>query len=250
MRRLGILMVGLALAAAACGGTPSTGTSTETRPPRTTTTRPPRPTTTVTTAPTTTSATAPTTTTTSTTAPPTTSTTAPPTTTTSTTAPPTTTTTTQGPPRVFLPYVSLAPPPSYPGSEGASGSGCDAGSGALTDGAWFGYVTAADASGITFDLACFYFGSVAETEAAADGTEAPGGFYIRNQNPLTREIAIPTGSPVYSIDASTGNTFIELTFGDWPSGSGGYTPCPGPVCGVWVSITDGFITGIVEQYVP
>lgn len=176
-------------------------------------------------------------------------------TTTTSTTPPTSSastspTTTELAPGVFLPRVSLSPPPAYPGSNGANGSGCDAGTGPLTDGAWFGYVETSDSVGVAFDLACFFFGPVAETEAEADGSSAPGGFYIRNQNPLTRDIAIPASSAVYTIDASTGNTFLELTFADWPAGTGGYIPCPGEFCGVWITITDGLITGIVEQYLP
>ncbi|HSG80135.1 MAG TPA: hypothetical protein VLD62_11190 [Acidimicrobiia bacterium] len=193
--------------------------------------------------------------TTATAAPSTTATVRPPSTTTDpvTTSAPSTlppTTTSEGPPRVFLPHVSLGPPPSYPGSAGASGSGCHADTGPPADGAWFGNVGAADAAGVTFDLACFYFGPIAQTEAAADGAEAPGGFYIRNSSPLTRDVAIPPATPVYTIDASTGNTFLELTFADWPSGGGGYIPCPGEYCGVWISITEGLVTGLVEQYLP
>jgi len=149
---------------------------------------------------------------------------------------------------VYAPSVTLAPPLPLPGSEGASGSGCLAGSDPLRDGAWFGYVERT-ANGIVFDLACFYFGDIAYTEGTKDGVAVANDYYIRNFVDLTWSFDIKSDVVVYSIDPAT-NGFLEVPFADWPAHGGGYIPCPGDRCGVWIYLNGGRVTAIVEQFVP
>lgn len=149
------------------------------------------------------------------------------------------------PPR---PFVSLYPPPPLPGSQTASGSGCAVGTGPLDDGYWFGYAVSRSPGGITFDLACFFFGDAAEAAAAADGTTIDDPYYIRNQSTQLRQIAIDPPVPAYAVDFGCGE-FAALTFSTWPQ-NGGLLPCPGTGCRVWITIAGGKVNGLVEQFVP
>jgi hypothetical protein len=174
---------------------------------------------------------------------PTTTTTAP-TTTTSTAA---TTTTNGGPYLVGTPELyPLAP---LPGSNGAAGSGCAPGAGALPDGVWFGYVLAKSAADIDFDLACFYFGDIAYDEGALDGEEVNNDYYVRNANPTLRTIPVDPAVTVYEIDAgSTG--YLEIPFSARPVDPSAYLTCPSDWCGVWLFVNGGNVTEILEQFVP
>ena len=152
------------------------------------------------------------------------------------------------PPR---PFLSLAPPPPLPGSATASGSGCLAGSAPLADGYWFGYVTESSGSDITFDLACFFFGNAATVAATADGIVLDDPYYVRNQSSLLRTVGLSPSTSVFTLDFSKlPDNLVRLTFAQWPAQSGGYTPCPGEFCGVWLTINRGSVNGMVEQYVP
>ena len=248
MRRLPALVMAAALvtAAAGCGddgsvlgqnGTtaaPTTQgppTSQAPQPTEATTTLPP---TTVTTAPPATTAPIP---------PPTTTTTLPPMTT--TTLPPTTTTVA---PVSYEPPADFFPDP-LPGSDQAHGSGCVVPGGSMTlpDGIWFGYVTAFSPGMLTFDLACFWTGQVAEDKAAEDGEEAFD-FYIRNMNPTTRQVPLSGSAQVWYVpETVTMPTAIPVT--DWPT-IYSFLTCPADWCSVWLYINGGVVTHLVEQYLP
>jgi hypothetical protein len=150
-------------------------------------------------------------------------------------------------PLPFTPWVTLTPPPPLPGSEGASGSGCLAGSDPLRDGVWFGFLDRT-ANGIVLDLACFYWGAIAYTEGEKDGEAVANDYYIRNFVDLTWSYDVAPDVPVYSIGA--GNQFLEVPFRDWPQAGGRYIPCPGERCGVWIYLNGATVTAIVEQFVP
>jgi hypothetical protein len=183
------------------------------------------------------------------------------TTTAATTTTASTTTTTQAPETTTTlapaggPFVvgepGASPVEALPGSDGASGSGCAPGSDALPDGIWFGFITARAADGIDFDLACFYAGDIAYEEGAKDGEEVNNDYYIRNDNPTLRTIAVDATVPVYAIDVSTGGIeFVTVEFADWPLASGAYNQCPGEFCLAWLYVNGGAVTEIQEQYVP
>lgn len=133
-------------------------------------------------------------------------------------------------------------------NERALGSGCTPGTAVLPDGRWFGYVTDATETSVTFDLACWFSGSAAADAAAEDGEESPppNDYYIRNQNEMLREVPVasgtfvtwlPTGDPA---DATT--TSYEEWLAERPDRF--YLP------GVWLEITAGQVVLIDEQYVP
>ena len=145
----------------------------------------------------------------------------------------------------------LGPPPVLPESEGPNGSGCVPGSNTvIPDGIWFGNVLATTGTTITFDMACWFWGDLAEAEAAKDGEEALNNYYIRNQNPLTFEVPIGPSATMYWLDVSSGNFIPEpMPMADWPGPDEAW-PCPGDLCGVWLYINDGVITEAIEQYRP
>ncbi|MCJ7726437.1 MAG: hypothetical protein MUP76_08645 [Acidimicrobiia bacterium] len=143
-------------------------------------------------------------------------------------------------------------PAPLPGSDQAAGSGCvvPGGSSTLTDGIWFGFVEAFTPGTLTFDLACFWTGDVAEAKAIEDGEEAFD-FYIRNQNPNTRQVPLAGSARVWFIDASSGGVTMptEIPVTTWPHPDS-FLMCPGDYCSVWLYVNDGKATALVEQYLP
>ncbi|MFH2072019.1 MAG: hypothetical protein ABIJ75_04115, partial [Actinomycetota bacterium] len=142
-------------------------------------------------------------------------------------------------------------PDPLPGSDQAHGSGCvvPGGSTTLTDGIWFGYVTAFTPGTLTFDLACFWTGAIAEAKAIEDGEEAFD-FYIRNQNPLTRQVPLAGSARVWYVPAVGDVSFpIETPVTSWPHPDS-FLACPSDWCGVWLYVNDGKATALVEQYLP
>lgn len=234
MRRLTLAAVVLSLLAAACGDDGAAVTTTAG--PTTTTAGP-----------------------TTTTVPP--ATTRPPTTAPATTEPPTTPATTAPPPSdgFVLEHPDLFPPPPLPGSDGANGSGCAPDSTTVVpDGIWFGFVLAKTDTDITFDMACWFWGEVADEKAAEDGVIEDGGtvengYYIRNQNPLTYAAPIGPDATMYFLSAALSDSGSFETFpiamSDWP-GPDQEWPCPGEFCGVWIYVNGGVITDAYEQYRP
>ena len=132
----------------------------------------------------------------------------------------------------------------------ALGSGCAPGDGQLPDGRWFGYVSAADSSALTFDLACFFVGSAAAEAATEDGEESPppNDYYVRNASDLLRAVAVspattatwfPTGDPADVLTAAYEQWVESRTA--WPEEV---------LPGVWLDVTDGKVVAVEEQYVP
>lgn len=131
----------------------------------------------------------------------------------------------------------------------AEGSGCTPGDGALPDGSWFGYVEAASAGSVDFDLACWFTGDAANAAALEDGeTEVPvpNDYYVRNQNRVLRSVPVADGAKVVWLedpDPSRPTTSDYLT---WRAARDGRTYLPG----VWLTVAGGEVTEINEQYVP
>jgi len=156
--------------------------------------------------------------------------------TTSTTALPTTTTT--------APSTSTTEPdPLAP-----EGSGCTPGTTELPDGEWYGQVDAFDATGISFDLACWFTGEAAEVAAADDGEESPppNDYYVRNENDEVRLLTVAVDTPVTWQPSGDPNEVVEGTFADWTE----YLEGVEFRLGIWVTVTGGQVTEIVEQWVP
>lgn len=131
----------------------------------------------------------------------------------------------------------------------ASGSGCTPGSETLPDGEWFGFVDDIGDTTLFFDLACWFTGDAAIIASAEDGEESPppNDYYVRNQSDLIRELQVGPDVPVdFYPDGDPANYFVT-TFAEWDSladDRGGF------FFGVWVTIEEGDVTRIVEQWVP
>ncbi len=215
-RRVGLLVGGLAvvaLLAAACGSDEATTSTTNTQAVATTTPATVAPTTTA--VPATTAAPA------------------------TTTAPTTTAPTTSAP--------ATTPPDT---NTLAARSGCTPGTAdSLPDGEWFGYVAAATADQLDFDLACWFSGDAAARAAAEDGEESPppNDYYVRNANDVIRTLDVSDDAAVRWLpNAGDPSTEELVVYSDWLADRGdrGFQP------GVWLTIHDGAVAEISEQYVP
>jgi hypothetical protein len=132
----------------------------------------------------------------------------------------------------------------------------------LADGTYFGFFESIDVdTGVSkFDLACFYTGEEANQQAAARGDEVPvpNDVYIVNDNPATRDVPVEPSAELLLIDwnacCETGpgatldglasalghKNFVEI---DGWKYAGGLSP-------YWVTIANGQIVGIEEQFLP
>jgi hypothetical protein len=148
-----------------------------------------------------------------------------------------------------------AAPAARAGSNGALGSGCAPGAGSLPDGAWFGFARAWDASGIEFDLACFYVGEAAAAQASARNDESPppNDYYIVNDAAATRRLSVSADIVAHRLILSGGSVGLERTsYADLianPSPDG-VALCPGEHCLIWVFINGGRATEVLQQFTP
>jgi hypothetical protein len=150
------------------------------------------------------------------------------------------------------------------GTTGSSNPGCSGtpAPATLADGTYFGFLESIDVgSGVSgFDLACFYTGDEANEQAAARGDEVPvpNDVYIVNDNPSTRDVPVDPSvelllidwnaccetSPGAELDAFASalgdQDFVEI---DGFRYAGGLSP-------YWITIQDGRIVGIEEQFLP
>jgi hypothetical protein len=132
----------------------------------------------------------------------------------------------------------------------------------LADGTYFGFLESIDvSSGVSgFDLACFYTGDEANEQAAARGDEVPvpNDVYIVNDNPSTRDVPVDPSvelllidwnaccetSPGAQLDAFASalgeQDLVEI---DGFRYAGGLSP-------YWITIEEGQIVGIEEQFLP
>ena len=132
----------------------------------------------------------------------------------------------------------------------ASRSGCKPGTEeTLPDGEWYGYIVDVNASEVDFDLACWFSGDAAVTAASEDGAESPppNDYYIRNENQAVRVLAVASSAEVeYLANGGDPNTATTSAYQDW------YVEweISDFVPGYWLTIVDGEITRIAQQYVP
>lgn len=130
----------------------------------------------------------------------------------------------------------------------ASGSGCTPGTEELPDGEWFGLVDELTDTKLFFDLACWFTDDAAVIASAEDGEESPppNDYYVRNANNLIRELEVNSNVPVeFYPDGDPGNYFIT-EFENWSE----LADSRGLFLDVWVTIEDGEVTKITEQWVP
>jgi hypothetical protein len=132
----------------------------------------------------------------------------------------------------------------------------------LPDGTYFGYVQSIDtASGaLAFDLACFYTGEEANEQAAKRGDEVPvpNDVYIVNDNTKIRNLTVDPSVELVVLDW---NSCCEPKPGadldDFASALGnddfveiGGRSYAGSLSPYWLTIEDGVVSRIEEQFLP
>jgi hypothetical protein len=153
------------------------------------------------------------------------------------------------------------------GPTGVTGSANPGRSGApapatLADGTHFGFVESIDtgSDAMAFDLACFYTGEEANEQAAQRGDEVPvpNDVYIVNDNPATRDVPVDPGTELRLIDwnacceISPGGELDALgtaiSQGDFVEIDG--RRYAGSLSPYWITIEDGRVVLIEEQFLP
>lgn len=141
-------------------------------------------------------------------------------------------------------------PPTTEPVDGPSGSGCSPGDAAsLPEGEWFGFVETTSATGIEFDLACWFTGQAAVDASAEDGEESPppNDYYVRNESTLTRSLPVSPEVPVvWYPDGGDPTAETVVDFEAWAEAVVGR----GFMFGVWLDVIDGEVHEIREQWVP
>jgi hypothetical protein len=167
-------------------------------------------------------------------------------------APGTTTTSEQATTTTTLLPTTTTIPPSTSSTEAdplaPEGSGCTPETAELPDGEWYGQVDDFDATGISFDLACWFTGEAADVAADEDGEESPppNDYYVRNENDEVRLLTVTVDTPVTWYPSGDPNDVVDGTFADWTE----YLESQEFRLGIWVTVLGGQVTEIVEQWVP
>jgi hypothetical protein len=131
----------------------------------------------------------------------------------------------------------------------------------LDDGRHFGFVRSVDAEAGTFvyDLAEFLTGEEANQAAVEDGAieegdSVPNDYYIRNQNPRLRTLTLAEDARIQILDwAHCCDEFLDAELESFAQGfeeddpTGTYR---GETSPYWVTVEDGVVTQIQEQYLP
>jgi hypothetical protein len=159
---------------------------------------------------------------------------------------------TEGPTTSQPPTTSPATTPTTGPSaveDRAEGAGCTPDGDDLTDGRWFGFVSAPTGSGFEFDLACWFTGDAAAEAAAEDGEESPppNDYYVRNANPRLRSLTLasPDVPVTWTEQAGDPGSEVETPYGEWLDARRDQM-----AFGVWVEVRDGEVERIAEQWVP
>jgi hypothetical protein len=132
----------------------------------------------------------------------------------------------------------------------AAGSGCTPSDVELPDGTWFGFVAGTTFDQLEFDLACWFTGDGAIAAATEDGEESPppNDYYIRNVNPTIRLLAVGTADVAWLPNVGDATSLETVEFGEWVVYRRTRPDALQP--GVWVTISEGVVTHVEEQYVP
>lgn len=118
----------------------------------------------------------------------------------------------------------------------------------LPDGVWFGSPDSYDSNGIAFDLECWFTGDAAVVAAAEDGEESPppNDYYVRNQNPKLRDLEVPANTPVRWYLSGDPNEYVDGDFTGWIA----FLDTMPFRLDIWVTIVNGVVISIEEQWVP
>jgi hypothetical protein len=133
----------------------------------------------------------------------------------------------------------------------------------LEDGRHFGYVRAVDveASTIVFDLAYWLSGEEADRayqEATGETGHVPNDHYVVNDNPKLRTLTLAPDARVRLLDWNDCcDTFFDADLNVWAEviarqdfvDDGGHRYSPN-AAQVWITVKDGVVTLVEEQYSP
>lgn len=130
------------------------------------------------------------------------------------------------------------------------GSGCSPGLGTLTDGVWFGHVTAWSSASISFDMECWWTGSGALAEAAARGDEVNNDYYITNDVTTVRTVTVAPDAIAYKGDSPWDNTaaWVPHTVAEVIADPWGTAADSALI--VWIAVNDGVVTSLIVMWVP
>jgi hypothetical protein len=144
--------------------------------------------------------------------------------------------------------TTAVPPTTLDAGLAPERSGCTPGTDQLPDGEWYVVLVDFDSDGITYDLACWFIGDAAIAASAEDGEESPppNDYYVRNENELVRELAVASDVPVTWYPSGDPNDVGQGSFSDWVE----FLDTRPYFLGIWVIISSGEVTEIVEQWVP
>ena len=153
------------------------------------------------------------------------------------------------------PTSAASPSPAQPPSR--SPKPTTSASPALEDGRHFVYVkrlngTPPNAS-MTFDLAYFLTGDAANQAAADHGvpTPVPNDYFIVNDNTLLRTLPIVPSVEIDAIDWTNCCDPTSVSYADWAASIGTPTDAlHGSDSQWWITVKDGQIVKIQEQYLP
>ncbi|WP_131103355.1 hypothetical protein [Ornithinimicrobium sufpigmenti] len=143
--------------------------------------------------------------------------------------------------------------PADPPADGLAvpeGSGCTPGEGPLPDGQWYGEVDGADTAGVQLDLQCFFLGEEADRAALEDGevmVPVPNGYYVRNTDPAVRTFDVAAGTQVLHYPTGDPATARVLGYAEW---AGLVRDGQVLLLGVWLTVDDGAVVAVEEQWTP
>ena len=132
----------------------------------------------------------------------------------------------------------------------ASGAGCTPSmTDGLPDGRWFGYVTPLDGAQVSFDLACWFTGRAAADAATEDGDESPppNDYHIRNTSDRLRTLTVERSAEVFWLpEPGDPASILHVTYDEWRAEQPARSYRPG----VWLTVGDGQVLTLEEQYQP
>lgn len=146
---------------------------------------------------------------------------------------------TWGPPRVPDPSTAAVP----------EGSGCTPGTQELPDGRWFGQLEPAPQTGApSFNLMCWFEGEAAVAAAQEDGWTGeaiPLGLYTRDDNPQRRTVPVADHATATAHVADDHGNPETLPFADYWQRDPALR-----IDSVWLTVSGGEVTSVVEQWTP
>lgn len=136
------------------------------------------------------------------------------------------------------PFASFVPP---------TQSNCTPSTDTLPDGLYFGYISEIMDDGLDFDLACWFTGAPAAKAAAEDKQESPppNDYYIRNTSTKVRSVPVGPSVDVALLPNLGSSNTIRATYQEWGIARGtGYQPP------IWITVQNGKLTRVIEQFLP